>query len=148
MLKKAFYILWFVLVAGTVGIAIRFGLITETLYADPIGISFLIMAMGVISMTFAFHSAFLDGGSNSLRLVKDFANLQVYAGLYGTVIGLYLVFRGLGIEEGMSSADTTQIVISAVPAFLMAFWTSIVGMGGGLISILTYLVVGGGKGVE
>jgi hypothetical protein len=167
MLGRTLKSLWFILVAGTVGIAIRFGLFTETVSSDRIGISWFIMAMFVVAMLVAAFVAFArEGGfgnplfqTNSSmkmgmlftdlrRLVKDLANLQVFVGLYGTVVGLYLVFRGLGITEGMSSEDTTAIVVAAVPAFLLAFWTSIVGMGGGLISILTYMVIGGKSGVE
>lgn len=150
--------LWFVIVGGVVAIAVRRGLLTETLEVDHTGISWIIMAMFVVTMAYGFiihagppwkirvvpyHRGMKLQMLMPLRYLKESANLQVFLGLWGTMLGLYLIFRGLPVSEGMSGEETTEVIMAAVPNLLMALWTSILGMAGGGLVIVTYLVLGG-----
>lgn len=158
LFKDVLKSLWFVIVGGATAIAIRYGLFTETIEVDHTGISWVIMAMFAATMVYGFiihaglpwkirvvpyHRGMKFQMLMPLRYLKESANLQVFLGLWGTMLGLYLVFRGLPVSEGMSGEETTEVIMAALPNLLMALWTSLLGMAGGGLCIVTYLVLGG-----
>lgn len=135
MVEKILQGLWFVASLTAVGIAIRQGVLTETYSIDSTGISWVIMGLFVIATSL---SIFKYAGSRWINVehIRHLANDQAYLGLFGTIVGIFLSMKGVsGLE--------TDLVLTAVPKMLMAFWTSIVGMSGAWLTMKSYEFLGG-----
>lgn len=133
MTKKALFWLWYILVAGTVGIAIRHGLLVETAQVDTVGVSWVIL--GLFALAYVM-GAMVFFGAPVLEHLRGLANHQVFLGVFGTILGAYMALRGV-------DAGSTDAVLKAVPQLLMALFTSILGMAGGGITIVTFELLGG-----
>jgi hypothetical protein len=127
--------LWFVLSIIFVGIAIRQGALHETYAVDGTGISWFLMSLFVLAMWLgALH--YMGAKWVNLEHVRHLANDQVYIGLFGTLVGIYMALRGVQGTEA-------DLVLRAVPNMMLAFWTSIIGMSGAWVSMKTYQFLGG-----
>jgi hypothetical protein len=133
MLKKSLFWLWYIVVAGVVGIAIRHGLLVETANVDTIGVSWLIIVLFFLAYALGALAFF---GYPVREHLRGLANHQVYFGVFGTILGAYMSLRG--VDVGSNDA-----VLQAVPQLMMALWTSVIGMAGGGITIITFEILGG-----
>lgn len=135
MIGKILQGLWFVFVTSIVGIAIRQGVVTMTWKIDGYGISWVIIVMFLLSLSMAMLYA---AGVKWINLehVRHLANDQAYWGVFGTIVGVFLAMLSL-------KSSTSEEVLAAIPGILLAFWTSILGMAGGWVTIKTYQFLGG-----
>ena len=91
---------------------------------------FFVVAM-ILSLKVYFGSKWVN-----LEHVRHLANDQAYLGLFGTIAGIFLSMKGVsGLEA--------DLVLTAVPKMLMAFWTSVVGMAGAWLTMKSYYFLGG-----
>jgi MotA/TolQ/ExbB proton channel family len=125
-----------------VGVAIRHGLLRETVAADSTGISWLIMATFVAGMATALLYAFGKAGTRARELVYTFANLQVFFGLFGTVLGAYIALHSIDLAV-LGTAQAGKNAAVMVKGMGTAFWTSILGMAGCAITYINYKIMGG-----
>ncbi len=135
MIEKILQGLWFVVSLTMVGIAIRQGVLTETYSIDSTGITWVIMGIFVLATTLSLLK-YLGSSWVNLEHVRHLANDQAYLGLFGTIVGIFLAMKGV---QGLEA----DLVLTAVPKMLIAFWTSIVGMAGAWLTIKAYVFLGG-----